>query len=105
MPDRSDENLVTDYLKGDKKALEILIGRYLKPIYNFLYRYTGDVAEAEDITQEAFVRAWKNIRKFDRNKKFKTWIFGIAKNAAIDFLRKKKPILFSRTPICIMPLN
>lgn len=91
----NDEQLVTNYLKGDEKSLEVLIQQYLRPIYSFICRYIGDVQEAEDITQKVFVRMWQNIRKFDRQKNFKTWIFSIAKNASIDFLKKKKDIPFS----------
>ena len=90
-----DEQLIIDYLGGDEKSLEILIEQYLKPIYSFVYRYTGSASDAEDITQDVFVRVWKNLKKFDQNKKFKTWIFSIAKNSAIDWLRKKKTIPLS----------
>ena len=91
-----DKNLIQQYLKGDEKSLEVLIERYLRMIYNFVYRNVGSPSDAEDIAQEVFVKVWKNIRKFDRNKNFKPWIFQIAKNTAIDFLRKKKSIPFSR---------
>jgi RNA polymerase sigma-70 factor (ECF subfamily) len=90
-----DQDLISKYLAGDEKSLEILIEQYLKPIYSFVYRYTGSASNAEDITQDVFVRVWKNLKKFDQNKKFKTWIFSIAKNAAIDWLRKKKTISLS----------
>ncbi len=92
---RSDQQLIASYLAGDEKSLEILIHSYLKPIYSFVLRYVGNEQEAEDITQEVFVRAWRNLKKFDQKKKFKTWIFSIAKNASIDFLKKKKAIPFS----------
>ncbi|MFA6146272.1 MAG: sigma-70 family RNA polymerase sigma factor [Patescibacteria group bacterium] len=95
MPEINDEQLIKKYLKGDEKSLEILIQQYLKPVYHFVYHYVNSVSDAEDITQEVFVRMWKNIRKFDRQKKFKTWLFSIAKNASIDFLRKKKTLPFS----------
>jgi len=95
MPNLADVQLVTRYLKGDERALELLIQQYLKPLYSFVYRYVGNARDAEDITQEVFVRMWKHIKKFDLQRKFKTWIFSIAKNAAIDFLRKKKTIPFS----------
>ncbi len=91
----SDQQLIASYLAGDEKSLEILIHSYLKPIYSFVLRYVGNEQEAEDITQEVFVRAWRNLKKFDQKKKFKTWIFSIAKNASIDFLKKKKAIPFS----------
>ncbi|MBI2640714.1 MAG: sigma-70 family RNA polymerase sigma factor [Candidatus Sungbacteria bacterium] len=99
---REDQKLVADYLAGDKEALEILISRYLRSIYRFLYRYAGNVHDAEDLTQEVFVKIWRNLKRFDQDKGFKTWIFSIAKNTAIDFLKKsrsasggKKTILFS----------
>ncbi len=90
-----DEQLIAAYLKGDEKALGILIKRYLKPIYSFVYRYIGSASQAEDITQEVFVKMWRHLKKFDKKKSFKTWIFSIAKNASIDFLRKKKALPFS----------
>ncbi len=95
MQNRSDKQLIADYLKGNEASLEALIQQYLKPVYSFVCRYIGNAHEAEDITQEVFVRMWRNIKKFDQRKNFKTWIFSIAKNAAIDFLRKKKTIPFS----------
>ena len=87
---RTDEQLVADYLGGDEKSLETLFRRWLKPIYSFSYRYTNANKDAEDIAQDVFVKTWKNLKKFDRNRKFKTWIFQIAKNTCIDWQRKKK---------------
>jgi len=84
--------LTSNGVKGDEKSLEILIKRYLKPIYSFTFRFVGNGQEAEDITQETFVKVWRNLKRFNRNKKFKTWIFQIAKNTSFDFLRKKKKI-------------
>jgi len=95
MPEISDKKLIKQYLHGDEKSLGFLIKCYLKPIYNFVYRYVSEAASAEDITQETFVKVWKNLNKFDQRKHFKTWIFCLAKNTAIDFLRKKKEIPFS----------
>jgi len=93
--DFSDEQIISKYLAGDEKSLEILIGRHIKPIYSFVYRYVGNIQEAEDITQEVFVKMWRNLKGFNQNKIFKTWIFAIAKNASIDYLKKKKNIAFS----------
>lgn len=95
MQNYSDEQLIIDYLNGDQESLELLIKRYLKPIYSFVCRYINDVQNAEDITQEVFIKIWHNLEKFDQQKKFKTWIFVIAKNTAIDFFKKKKNIPFS----------
>ena len=95
MTNINDEILARKYLTGDEQSLELLIRQYLKPIYSFVCRYAGNSHEAEDITQEIFVRVWRNLKKFDQNKSFKTWIFSIAKNASLDFLKKKKAIPFS----------
>ena len=95
MQELSDNEIVRQYLKGDQEALEVLIKRYLKPIYSFVYKNIGDSAAAEDITQEVFVKMWKHLKRFKNDKKFSAWIFSIAKNASIDFLRKKKTIPFS----------
>jgi RNA polymerase sigma-70 factor (ECF subfamily) len=91
-----DKEIIKKYLEGDEKSLEILIKKYLNSIYGFIFKNVGDINSAEDITQEVFIRIWKNLKKFDQKKEFKPWIFQIAKNASIDYLRKKKSIPFSR---------
>ncbi|HRY63003.1 MAG TPA: sigma-70 family RNA polymerase sigma factor [Patescibacteria group bacterium] len=95
MPDKTDEQLVGDYLAGDSTALRFLVERYLPKIYHFIYRYVGNATDAEDLTQEVFIRVWKNLKKFDPTKKFKTWLFTIAKNISFDWLKKKKNLNFS----------
>lgn len=91
-----DEELVIKYLKeGDEDFFIELVNRYLKHTYNFVRRFGGDEKDAEEITQDSFVKLWKNIRKFREGEKFKTWFFTIARNTAIDSLRKKKHIVFS----------
>jgi RNA polymerase sigma-70 factor (ECF subfamily) len=95
MDKTDDAKLVKDFLKGNEKSLDFLVLKYLKPIYTFVYRNIGRKDEAEDITQDVFIKVWKNIRKFDRKKSFKTWIFTIAKNTATDWQRKKKSIPLS----------
>ena len=95
METRNDAQLVADYLKGDEESLRVLIEKYLDPIYRFTRIYLKSEQEAEDITQEVFVRAWRNLKKFDQEKSFKTWIFAIAKHASIDALKKKRALNFS----------
>jgi len=95
MQNYSDEQLITTYLTGNELALEVLIKRYLKPIYGFAFGYVKDRAIAEDITQDTFLKAWRNLKKFDQQKNFKPWLFAIAKNTALDFLKKKQSIPFS----------
>lgn len=95
MPDDYDRKLVADFLGGREEALEVLIGQYLKSIYAFVYRLVGIREDAEEITQETFVKAWRNFKKFDQKRSFKTWLYKIARNTSIDFLRKKKIVPFS----------
>ncbi|OGF21386.1 hypothetical protein A2316_03625 [Candidatus Falkowbacteria bacterium RIFOXYB2_FULL_38_15] len=95
MENYADEQLLESYLNGEKEALDLLIKRYLKPIFGFVFSYIKNSEDAEEITQDAFFKAWKNLKKFDKEKSFKTWLFSIAKNTALDFLKKKKPLLFS----------
>lgn len=91
----TDEKLVQDFIAGDQQALEVLVEKYLKPIYNFTYQLTQDRDAAEDITQDVFVKCWKNISSFDGEKKFSTWLYAIAKNTALDWLKKKKAVPFA----------
>lgn len=78
-----------------KHNFEQLVHEYARSVYMFVYRMLGDSQDAEDVTQEVFVKVWKSIKTYDQDKRFKTWIFSIARNAAIDFLRKRKDLVFS----------
>ncbi|NTV40916.1 MAG: RNA polymerase sigma factor [Candidatus Moranbacteria bacterium] len=90
-----DNELIEDFLGGDEKAFELIVHRYLKPLYNFAFQLTGDRVVSEDIIQDVFFKVWKNLSKFNSKKKFSTWIFTITKNTAFDWLKKKKNIPFS----------
>jgi RNA polymerase sigma-70 factor (ECF subfamily) len=85
-----DKELIEKYLKGDEKALEVLISKHLKPIYNFIFGYVQNQQDAEDLTQETFLKMWRNLKKFKKEKNFENWLFTIAKNTCFDFLRKKR---------------
>jgi RNA polymerase sigma-70 factor, ECF subfamily len=93
--ENDDKKLIAKFLDGDESAFEELLSKYLKPVYNFLYQLTSDKSALDDLTQETFIKVWKNIRKFDKDRNFKTWIFTIAKNTAYDYFKKKKTIPFS----------
>jgi RNA polymerase sigma-70 factor (ECF subfamily) len=95
MNDRNDEALVTWALAGDDMAFAELLRRYLSPIGNFLYQLVRDRDTAEDLTQETFLKAWKNLRRFDRSRSFRTWLYVIARNTAFDHFKKKKEIPFA----------
>lgn len=90
-----DKELIEKILNEDEQAFSLLVKKYLKPIYNFLNQLIFDKSVLDDLTQETFIKVWKNIHRFDQNKKFKTWLFTIAKNTAYDYMKKKKTIPFS----------
>jgi RNA polymerase sigma-70 factor (ECF subfamily) len=89
----TDHDLVARAKEGDEAAFTLLMGRYKGPIINFIYRLIGDASEAEDIAQETFVRAYRNLHRFavrGTRDKFSSWLYQLARNAAIDALRRKR---------------
>src|SRR5699024_5046761 len=72
-------------------AYEEIVLLFQDRIYQHCFRLVGNVHEAEDLAQEAFIRAYVNIHSFDTKRKFSTWIYRIATNVSIDRLRKRKP--------------
>lgn len=92
----SDEQLIKAYRSGDDGALRELIDKHSPSIYRFIYRLIGKPAEVTDVTQEVFIKMWKNLPAFKPEKNFKAWLFTIAHHTAIDHLRRKKPLLFSQ---------
>ncbi|MBL7157889.1 MAG: sigma-70 family RNA polymerase sigma factor [Candidatus Omnitrophica bacterium] len=86
----SDEALAKLAREGDTKAFEELFERYKSPILNFIYRLIGNRETAEEVTQEAFIRAYKSLGIFDPRKRFSAWIYTIARNLAKNALRDKK---------------
>lgn len=71
-------------------AFDELLARYRRPLLNFIYRLLGDAAEAEDVAQEVFVRAYRHWADYDSRQKLSTWLFALARNAAIDRLRYRQ---------------
>ncbi|WLR42028.1 RNA polymerase sigma factor SigW [Bacillus carboniphilus] len=77
--------------KGDQDAFAEIVDLYKDKVYQLSYRMLGNSHEAEDIAQEAFIRAYVNIHSYDTKRKFSTWLYRIATNLSIDRIRKKKP--------------
>ncbi len=96
MDPRSDAELITEYRQGDERAFTLLVERYLLSVYRFLFHLSRSAAIADDLTQETFVKVWRHLSRFQTTKSFQTWVFSIARNTAIDFFRKKQPIVFSQ---------
>lgn len=90
-----DNNLINKALEGDQAAYEKLMKKYYQLIYNLIFRMISKKEDVEDLTQEAFIKAFNSLKNFDRQFAFSTWLFKIATNNAIDYLRKKKLNTFS----------
>jgi RNA polymerase sigma-70 factor (ECF subfamily) len=93
---QDDAILIKEYLDGKEASLEALFNKYSKTIFNFSLTFVKSRDEAEDISQETFLKVWKNIHKFELGRDFKVWLLSIAKNTALDYLRKRKPLVFSQ---------
>lgn len=76
--------------QGDETAFAKLMERYKKPVYHMILKMVRNVDDAEDLTIEAFAKAFRNLKRFKKDYTFSTWLFRIATNNAIDFIRKKK---------------
>ncbi len=87
---RQDYELVQKALNGDEKSFTQLLARYKDAIYFMLLKMVNNRNDAEDLTLEAFGKAFKNIHQYSPTYAFSTWLFKIASNNCIDFLRRKK---------------
>ena len=90
-----DYDLVQKAIKGDEKAFARLLSRYKDTIYFMLLKMLNNRSDAEDLTLEAFGKAFKNLHQYSPTYAFSTWLFKIASNNCIDFLRKKKGVTIS----------
>ncbi|UXP30723.1 sigma-70 family RNA polymerase sigma factor [Reichenbachiella agarivorans] len=81
--------------EGDEQAYAELMDRYKRPVYHMILKMIRNTDDAEDLTIEAFAKAFKNLHKFKKDYTFSTWLFRIATNNTIDFIRKKKLNTFS----------
>ncbi len=90
-----DYKLVISALKGDQKAYAELVENYRDSLYFMLLKMTNNTNDADDLTIEAFGKAFKNLKQYTPDFAFSTWLFKIASNNCIDFMRKKKKDTFS----------
>ena len=87
---KTDQELVLLVMDGDQYAFAELVERYQQSVYNLTYRMLGESGEAEDAAQEAFLRAYKHLKRYDPDRSFKTWLLSIASNYCIDRIRKRR---------------
>ena len=87
LPD--DQAAVARARSGDEEAFRLLVERHSRSIFRLAYRMTGRAEDAEDIVQETFVRAYRQIRRFEARSHFGTWLYRIAFNCAVDYTRTR----------------
>jgi len=86
---QNEQVLVDRFCGGDHTAFHELVGQYKKKIYYLAYDITGHHQEAEDISQEVFIKMFRSLKNFRRDAKMSSWLYQITVNASIDSLRKK----------------
>jgi RNA polymerase sigma-70 factor (ECF subfamily) len=85
-----DEQVLVDRISsGDSTAFQELVEGYKKKVYYIAYDITGDHDDAEDVSQEVFIKVFRSLKTFRRNAKLSSWLYQISVNASIDLLRKK----------------
>src|ERR1700682_1175500 len=85
----SSADLVARVCRGDQEAFRLIFDRYSRPVISFIYDLVSNRELAEELTQETFVRAFRNLRTLRAETKLSTWLFGIAKNVARESLRAR----------------
>jgi RNA polymerase sigma-70 factor (ECF subfamily) len=91
----NDSDLINQAKSGDSRAYDKLLKKYKNSVYNLVLRMVRDQQEAEDLTQEAFIKAFHSITSFNEEYAFSTWLYKIATNNCIDYFRKRKLQTFS----------
>ncbi len=93
--DAAQSTWITLTRQGDKAVFSKIVAKYQGPVYNLCYRMLGNAAEAEDATQEIFLRAYAKLDSYDDRHQFSSWLFSIASHYCIDKLRSFRPVLVS----------
>jgi len=92
---KTESQLIAEAKAGNKEAFSMLVENYQRPVFSVCYRMLGTPTAAEDAAQEAFIRAYQALDRYDPERSFATWILSIASNYSIDQLRKKKVTILS----------
>jgi RNA polymerase sigma-70 factor (ECF subfamily) len=89
MDERPEDRLVDEAQRGGREAFTELVRRHERRVYGVCFRMAGDHADADDLAQEVFLTAWRAIGSFRRGSSFYTWIYRIAVNTSLTYLKKK----------------
>jgi RNA polymerase sigma-70 factor, ECF subfamily len=92
MNESDDLAIVKQCQNGDRRAFEILVEKYQKPMFNVALRMTRNYSDAEDIAQATFLKAFEKITSFDHQYKFFSWLYRIAMNESLNFVNQRKQV-------------
>lgn len=87
----TDVELIAKAISGREDGFEELVRRYQRPITNYVFRMLNDYDASLDVTQEVFIKVYNSLSRYSSEYKFSTWLYRIAHNAAIDYIRRKSP--------------
>ena len=85
-----DREKIISAQKGNQQAIEFIIAEIHRPIYSYIYRMVNNREDAEDLTQDTFIKIFRHIDRYDVERNFSTWVFTIASRTVFDWLRKKR---------------
>ncbi|QSQ14715.1 RNA polymerase sigma factor [Myxococcus landrumensis] len=88
-PETSDERLMLAFQAGDARAFEALVRRHRTPVFNFILRFVGQRARAEDVLQETWLKVVRSAGEYQAKARFTTWVYTIARNLCVDSARKE----------------
>ena len=87
---KNEDELVSEVLEGDQSSFEPLLRPHRQGLLNMAYRMTGNIEEAKEICQEALIKIYRYLHRFEKGKSFKSWVYKITMNSTYDYLRKRK---------------
>ncbi|MGQ0613202.1 MAG: RNA polymerase sigma factor [Planctomycetaceae bacterium] len=90
MTERSDVDLMLAFQAGDESAYSVLVQRHENSVMSLTYRYLGNRADAEDLSQEVFLRIYRARKRYRPEAKFTTWLYRVAANACLNEMRRRK---------------
>src|SRR5437868_12802802 len=86
-PPDATETLIQRCLKGDQSAWDAIVRQYWRKVFNVAYKFVGRHDEAEDLTQDIFLKVFRSLSTFDRRANFQTWLISVSRNLCIDYYR------------------
>jgi RNA polymerase sigma-70 factor, ECF subfamily len=92
MVETTDEAAIAEVQAGNSDAFRTLVERHSRAVFRLAFRMTGNEQDAEDVVQEAFLRAYKQIHRYESRASFATWVYRIAANYSLDLIRARKPV-------------